>query len=128
MKQAGPRTYQVVGDDFPVAVVVRARNLKECITVISNVHVLKGAAETGRIEISVTSDDALLSKSYSIDEPQEDAPCDLVQSINGWFGKKPVDSARYELAITGARGDEFKTTIRVPSINPGIANLTFQYR
>lgn len=127
MKQIIPRTYQVGSADFPIAVTIRARNLDECVAIVGDVHVMKNGEEAERIPVDVSSGEAL-TESYEIEKPSVKQPCDLVQVVLGWFGKKPQDSARYEITIEGAAGDEFETTVRVPSIDPGVANLTFQSR
>ena len=128
MRQKGPRTYELKAADFPVTVRVRAKNLRECVVVVSDAHVMKGAEEAERIGIDVVEEESALSKSYRLEAPDVKAPCDIVQSIHGWFGKKPADTARYEISIAGSGGDEFTTGINVPTIDPGIANLTFQSR
>ena len=127
MKQTGIRTYEVKVADFPIAVVIRAKDLDENNAFASDVQVVKDAAVVEKIPVTLV-DVPPLSKRYSIRKPSAPAKCDLTQTITGFFGRNPPDNAGYVITMTSATGDEFKTTIRVPTIDPGIANLTFQYR
>ena len=128
MKQTGIRTYLVRKADFPISIVIRARKLDACDAVVSDVHVVKDGALIDQFTVTVVDDDETLSKSYEIRKQKQKPACDLLQTLNGWFGSKPPDNASYEITITSALDDEFKTSIGVPSIDPGVANLTFQYR
>ncbi len=128
MRQTGIRTYEVRKADFPITVVIRARKLAACDVVVSDVHVVKNGELIDQFTVTVTSDDANLAKRYAVKKPKQRPSCDLLQTVNGWFGAKPPDNASYEITMTSAQDDEFKTSIGVPSIDPGIANLTFQYR
>jgi hypothetical protein len=128
MKKTGIRTYEVKSGDFPIDVRIRAVGLDECQIVVSEVQIVRDGALLGRAPVDVSEDQASLSVSYEIKKPSQRAPCDLLQAVNGFFGKSAPDSAKYETTLTSALGDSFKTSIGVPSIDPGIANLTFQFR
>lgn len=132
MTQTGIRTWQVKKPDFPIAIVIRARNLDACDAVVSAVQVVKGGALVAQLPVTLAADGALssegLTKTYGIKKPAQKPPSDLIQTITGWFGKDAPDNASYEITITSAKGDAVTTSIGVPSIDPGIANLAFQYR
>lgn len=127
MKQTGIRTYEVKAADFPIAVVIRAKDLDENNAFASDVQVVKDAAVVEKIAVTL-ADVPPRSKRYNIRKPSASPKCDLTQTITGFFGKNAPDNASYVITMTSVTGDEFKTTIRVPTIDPGIANLTFQYR
>jgi hypothetical protein len=128
VKQTGIRTYEVKADDFPLTVLIAARGLDVCTAVVSDVHIVRDGLLVAQTPVAVTSDDGTLSKRYDIKKPSQAPGADLVQMVNGWFGKRAPEGARYDITITSALGDAFKTSIGVPTIDPGIANLTFQYR
>lgn len=127
MKQTGIRTYEVKTADFPIAVVIRAKELDTNDAFASDVQVVKDAAVVEKIAVKLV-DVPPLSKRYGIRKPSTSPKCDLTQTITGFFGQNAPDNASYVITITSDTGDEFKTTIRVPTVDPGIANLTFQYR
>lgn len=128
MEKTGIRTYEVSTADFPLEVEIRARGLRECRVVVSDVLVSRAGTLIAQHPVTLEDGDVPLSKVYAIAKPPQRQPCDLLQTVNGFFGKDPADGAKYEIAITSAQGDSFKTSIGVPSIDPGIANLTFQWR
>jgi len=132
MTPTGPRTWQVKKADFPIDVFIRAKNLEACDAVVSDVQVVKDGTLVGQFPVTVSSDHEGRTKSYEIRKPaqqqRQKPPCDLTQTITGWFGSDPPDHASYAIIVTSAKGDEFSTSIGVPTIDPGIANLTFQYR
>jgi hypothetical protein len=127
VKQTGTRKYEVKEADFPITVVIEARKLKNNNAVASDVLVVQQGAIVEKIPVKLVAVPPL-SKKYSIKKPTTPPPSDLTQAITGFFGSNAPDNASYLVTITSAIGDEFVTTIGVPGIDPGIANLTFQYR
>jgi hypothetical protein len=127
MTEIRPRKYKVTTRDFPVRVVIRARGLGKCDAFVSDVMVVRDGELVAQNPVTVVSDDQV-TKSYDIKKPAQRAGCDLVQSINAFFGKTAPDSATYLVTIISSLDDEATTSIGVPTIDPGIANLTFQYR
>ena len=47
------------------------------------------------------------------------APFDITQTIDCWFTSDASPDARYQFVISAKSGDNFPTTVRVPSLNPG---------
>ena len=54
------------------------------------------------------------------------APFDITQTIDCWFTSDASPDARYQFVISARSGDSFPTTVRVPTLNPGRANLAFR--
>ena len=129
MTKTAFRTYEVNSSDFPIHIVIRARQLDSCDAVVGAVQVIKDSTLVDTIPVEVVENDKT-TKSYDIRKPARRSTCDLVQTVTAFFGKKPPENARYDITITSAQDpdEEFPTSIRVPTIDPGIANLTFQYR
>lgn len=128
MERTGIRTYEVSAADFPLEVVIQAKNIPTCSAVVSDVHVVRAGVLVAQNSVEVSDDKASFSKRYTIKRPTQKPSCDLIQTVNGFFGQSAPDDAKYEIAITSSSGDSFKTNIGVPSIDPGVANLTFQFR
>ena len=80
-----------------------------------------------RLEPEVVEDQAALAIRYEIPLP-DDPPTsfDLTQTIDCWFSDNCPADARYVILIRSKNGDEANTTVRVPTLNPGAANLAFR--
>ena len=128
MQTVGLRTYKVESGDFPIEVVVQANELAACRGVASDVQVVKTGTLVGSIAVTVTNDAPNLACSYQIRCPNEQPPCDLVQTVHCWFDDDAPDSADYQITIQPGNGDAAKTTVSRPTINPGAAVLVFHYR
>jgi len=129
MTTVGPRTYRIARSELPLSVVVRALNLAANRAIVGDLRYSRQGQLFARVEPKVTEDQDALEQTYAIDQP-EDAPAthDITQTIEGWFDEKAPASARYQLTIRATGGCQATTFIRVPSLNPGVANLAFQVR
>jgi hypothetical protein len=129
MKVVGPRTYRVRPSELPVTVAVRAVGLAANRAIVGDLRYSTDGEPFARVRPKVSEDPDALEKMYGVDgQPGGPAAYDITQTIEGWFGEKAPDSARYQLTITATGGDGATTSIRVPTVNPGVANLTFQVR
>ena len=61
-------------------------------------------------------------------QPPATAPAafDITQTIDCWFNDDCPADARYQILIKSKNGDKATTSVRVPTLNPGAANLAFQ--
>jgi hypothetical protein len=129
MKVVGPRTYRIRPSELPVTVAVRAVGLAVNRAIVGDLSYSIDGEPFARVRPMVSEDPDALEKIYSIDvQPGGHAAYDITQTIEGWFEKKAPDSARYQVTITATGGDSAPTSIRVPTVNPGVANLAFQVR
>jgi hypothetical protein len=128
MQTAGPRSYAVKSADFPITVIIAAKNLPACRAVVSAVHILVEGNPGGTITVKPVDDAAALTTSHSIQRPSALTSADLVQTIHATFGATAPANSRYEVTITAFTGDTATTTISRPTIDPGIAVLVFKLR
>jgi hypothetical protein len=128
MQIVGLRTYRVKPADFPIQIIVAARNLPTSRVVVSVVHILIAGNPGGTIEVKPVDNATALTTSYSIRRPAQLTSADLVQTIHATFGATAPANSRYEITITSSTGDTATTTISRPTIDPGFAVLVFQLR
>ncbi|SRR6266542_94673 len=128
MKTDGGRKYQVASVDFPLQIEIRAINLAVNRAVVSDVRVSRDGVLVETTTPALTTDQDQRLITYQIARPTQAPPLHVTQTIEGFFANNAPDNARYEIVITAASGDKAPpTSIRVPSINPGAAHLTFQF-
>jgi hypothetical protein len=127
MKTVGLRTYSVGPAEFPLEVEVTANRLPANRAIIGHPRVSRNGVLLERIEPTVVEDQAALAIRYEIPLP-DDAPTsfDLTQTIDCWFGPNCPADARYVIVVRSKSGDEVSTSVRVPTLNPGAANLAFR--
>lgn len=127
MKTVGLRTYSVGHGEFPLKVEVTAARLPANRAIIGHPRVSRNGVLVERLEPTVVEDQAAFAIRYEIPLP-DDAPTsfDLTQTIDCWFNTNCPADARYVILIRSKNGDEVNTTVRVPTLNPGAANLAFQ--
>ena len=127
MTVTGLRTYEVSVADFPIEVLIEAKNEPVCRAVAGEIQVVRNGALAGTIPVVLTPNGPM-AKRFSIPKPGPKPPEDLVCTTHCWFDDDAPDNAKYVITITSASGDTATTTVSVPTINPGIAVLVFQYR
>jgi hypothetical protein len=127
MKTVGLRTYSISPHEFPITILVTASGLPVNRAVIGQPRVTLDGVLIERLVPEVDEDLAAGTLRYQIDLPPiPPAPFDLTQTIDCWFTADASPDARYQFVISAKSGDNFPTTVRVPSINPGRANLAFR--
>jgi hypothetical protein len=127
VQDLGMRTYRVKAADFPLAIEVRASGLAANRAVIGSFRIVKNGSQVGRVQPKEKLDGTGMVRSYGMDKPDH-GDCDVTHHIDGWFDSGATASARYTITITPKAGTAAQTTIRRPTLNPGVANLTFQVR
>jgi hypothetical protein len=126
MRRTGLRVYEVLPEDFPLAISVEAVNMPANRAIIGEVRLEAAGVIMARTQPDLTLDPGAHLISYRIDRPSL-APANLSQTIDGFFDAGVPANAKYRIVIANAAGDSTEeTSIRVPSINPGSARLTFQ--
>jgi hypothetical protein len=121
------RTYRVRAADIPLAIEVRASGLAVNRAVIGSLRFVKDGSQVGRVQPKERLDSTGTIKTYGIEKPDH-GDCDITHHIDGWFESGAAASARYAITITPKAGAAAQTSIRLPTLNPGVANLTFQVR
>lgn len=128
MHEVDIRKYEVKAADFPVTVLVAARNLPICQAVASRVQVRRGGQVTGSIPVAQEQDPVHGTMGYQIPDPGTGSGADLIQDVDCWFPDDPPEGSRYEVTITSAQADRVTTKGFRPTINPRTITLTFLYR
>ena len=127
MKTVGLRTYSIAPNEFPITILITASGLPINRAVIGQPRVTFDGVLLERLVPEVEEDLDARTLRYQIDLPSAPpAPFDLTQSIDCWFTSDASPDARYQFVISAKNGDNFPTTVRVPSLNPGRANLAFR--
>ena len=127
MKTVGLRTYSISPNEFPITILITASGLPINRAVIGQPRVTFDGVLLERLVPEVEEDLDAGTLRYQIDLPSAPpAPFDLTQSIDCWFTSDASPDARYQFVISAKNGDNFPTTVRVPSLNPGRANLAFR--
>lgn len=80
------------------------------------------------MQLQIEADPAKHSQSIEVLEPPDLQPCDLVLSIQCWFGDDSPESAFYEIKVTSNTAYLATTRVAKPTINPGLVVLIFQYQ
>ena len=127
MTTAGIRTYSVSPLEFPIEIEVTAVKLPANRAILGHPRVAKGGVLLERLVPTVVEDPARFSFKYRIPLPSDSAGSfDITQTIDCWFTDDSPSDARYQIAIVTASGDRAATVVRVPTLNPGAANLAFR--
>ena len=128
MHQVDIRKYEVKAADFPINVLVAAKDLPICQAVASRVQVKQNGQVTGAIPVAQEQDTVHCTMGYQIPDPGAAPGADLIQNVDCTFPDNPPQDSCYELTITSAQGDHASTKGFRPTINPRTITLTFLYR
>ena len=128
MQVVGRRTYRVSRAEFPIDVEIRAQHLVANRAVVGDIRVTRDGQLERQSSPQVVRDDQRQTLTYRIARPAGNLPRDVTQTIDCWFGDNAPGHARYVISITASSGDSFSTRVRVPTVNPGTANLAVQVR
>jgi hypothetical protein len=80
-----------------------------------------------RLVPEIVEDPAAFVVRYEISLPTDPpASFDITQTVDCWFTENCPADAKYLFLIRSRNGDEAPTTVRVPTLNPGAANLAFR--
>lgn len=126
MTKIGSRKYQVLPADFPLQVEIVARDLNDNDAVPGDVNIAREGAPVTTVPIEVTKPNRI-TKAYPIQVPTG-TKCTMVQAISCFFPATAPATARYQFTITSAKGDVERTIAKVPTINPNMVVLTFNYK
>ena len=129
MTTVGLRTYRIDATEFPLEVEITAAKLPANRSIVGNLRVSKDGRLQARIAPDVVEDQPARKVRYGIPRPKNPpAAYDITNTVECWFTDKAPDDAKYQIVITSGNGDQATTTVRLPTINPGVANLAFQVR
>jgi hypothetical protein len=128
MQTSDIRMYEVKAADFPITVLVAAKDLPICQAVASRVQVKHNGLVTGSIPVAQEQDPVHGTMGYQIPDPGTGPGPDLIQNVDCWFPDNPPQGSHYEVTITSAQADQFITKGSRPTINPRTITLTFLYR
>lgn len=120
-----PRVYEVAPEDFPLKIEVEAVNLAANRAIVGELRLETGGEVVSTVRPELEEDQDNRTIRYRIERPASAAT--ITQTIDGFFNAKAPDNARYAITITAATGDSQPVGIRVPTINPGTARLTFVF-
>ena len=127
MKTVGLRTYSLSPAEFPITILITASGLAINRAVVGQPRVTLNGILVERLEPELVEDLAAGTVRYEIPLPSTPpAPFDITHTIDCWFTSDASPDARYQFIISASNGDNFPTTVRVPTINPGRANLAFR--
>lgn len=126
MTTVGLRTYSVSPVEFPLEIEVSAVRLPANRAIIGHPRVSKAGVLLERLVPVVAEDPLRFSIKYRIPLPIAAGSFDITQTIDCWFTDDCPPDARYQILIKSTSGDEATTTVRVPTLNPGAANLAFR--
>ena len=125
MRKTGLRLYEVTLEDFPLRVTIEALNMPANRAIVGEVRLESGGLIMARTLPELTLDAGAHTIRYEIARPSL-APATLTQTIDGFFDAGVPANAKYTITIANASDDvQEDTSIRVPTINPGSARLTF---
>jgi len=127
MKTVGLRTYSLSPAEFPITILITASGLAINRAVIGQSRVTLEGILLERLVPELEEDLDAGTVRFEIPLPSAPpAPFDITQTIDCWFTSDASSDARYQFVISAKSGDSFGTTVRVPTINPGRANLAFR--
>jgi hypothetical protein len=129
MTKVGPRTYRIDSSDHPIIVRIKAKQMDLCQAVVSDALFTRGGAEVDRLPVTVQqpTDDPLV-REFTLPQLTGQSPLDTNVTVHGFFATTNGPQPCYELTITAGNGDEQRTKIRKPTVDPGVAHLTFELR
>ena len=127
MITVGLRTYSVTTAELPLEIEVTAFRLPVNRAIVGHPRVSRGGVLLERLVPDVVDDLASVAIRYKIPLPSATpAPFDITQTIDCWFADHSPAEARYQILIRSKNGDQASTHVRVPTLNPGAANLAFR--
>ena len=127
MTTVGLRTYSVTAAELPLTIRVTAFLLPANRAIVGHPRVSKAGVLVERLVPEVVEDPAAASIVYEVPLPADPpSSFDISQTIDCWFNDDCPANAKYEIVITSTNGDEATTNVRVPTLNPGTANLAFR--
>jgi len=127
MKTVGLRTYSVAHAEFPLEIEVAAARLPANRAIVGHPRVSRDGVLLERLVPVVVEDHRALAIRYEIPLPAAPPPSfDITQTVDCWFSHNCPADAKYHFLIRSKNGDEATTTVRVPTLNPGAANLAFR--
>jgi hypothetical protein len=127
MKTVGLRTYSLSPAEFPITILITASGLAINRAVVGLARVTLEGVLLERLVPELEEDLDAGTVRYEIPlPPSPPAPFDITQTIDCWFTSDASSDARYQFVISAKSGDNFPTTVRVPTLNPGRANLAFR--
>ena len=127
MTTVGLRTYSVSPVEFPLEIEVSAVHLPANRAIVGHPRVSKAGVLLERLVPEVVEDQPRFAIKYQIPLPlATPGSFDITQTIDCWFTDDCPPEARYQILIKSTSGDEATTTVRVPTLNPGAANLAFR--
>jgi len=127
MKTVGLRTYSVSPAEFPLELEVTAVRLPANRAIVGHARVSKDGVLLERLVPTIVEDPTALAVRFKIPLPANPpASFDITQTVDCWFSDNCPPDARYHFVIKSKNGDESTTTVRVPTLNPGAANLAFR--
>ena len=127
MKTVGLRTYSISPNEFPITILITASGLPVNRAVVGQPRVTLDGVLLERLVPEVEEDLGAGTVRYEIPLPSTPpAPFDITHTVDCWFTPDASPDARYHFIISASNGDNFPTTVRVPTINPGRANLAFR--
>ena len=127
MTTVGLRTYSVTAAEFPLEIDVTAFRLPANRAIVGHPRVSREGVLLERLQPVVAATPAADAIRYEIHLPTTPPPpIDISQAVDCWFNDNAPADARYQIVIRSRNGDEATTTVRVPTLNPGVANLAFR--
>ena len=127
MKTVGLRTYSVTKAELPLEIEVKAFRLSVNRAIVGHPRVSRAGVLLERLVPDVVEDVVNVAIRYKIPLPAATpAPFDITQTIDCWFAQNSPDDAKYQILIRSKNGDQVSTNVRVPTLNPGVANLAFR--
>ena len=125
MRRTGLRIYEVIPDDFPIRITIEALNMPANRAIVGDVRLEVDGVVMARTHPELSLDPDARVIAYRLERPSL-FPATLTQTIDGFFDAGVAAHAKYRISIANAAADvEEGTAIRVPTINPGSARLTF---
>jgi hypothetical protein len=128
MKELALRTYAVATGDFPISIGIDSMDLPACEVGVGDVWIVREGIAPEAMPVQIEADPANHSQFFEVPAPKDLQPCDLVLSIQCWFGEDAAQNACYEITVTSNTAYLATTKVAKPSIDPGLAVLIFQYQ
>jgi len=127
MTTVGLRTYSVTAAEFPLEIDVTAVRLPANRAIVGHPRISREGVLLERLQPVAAASPAADAIRYEIHLPSTPPPpFDISQAVDCWFNDNAPADARYQIVIRARSGDEATTTVRVPTLNPGVANLAFR--
>lgn len=128
MKELALRTYAVATGDFPISIGIDSKDLPACEVGVGDVWIVREGKAPEAMPVQIDADPANHSQSIEVPAPQDLQACDLVLSIQCWFGEDAAQNACYEIKVTSNTAYLATTKVAKPTIDPSLVVLIFQYQ